>query len=70
MNVLLFVPPFFMCVTRAHGFLKAILHLILFVVLQLHLAIPFLITNAESFFARAFEFKRQFLFKYGSKLIM
>ncbi|EGG14602.1 glycosyltransferase [Cavenderia fasciculata] len=64
MNVLLYAPALLLLLVQTFGFLGAIPKLVLCAVVQVVLAAPFLLYNPESYLNRAFEFSRQFLFKW------
>eukprot|EP01102_Stenamoeba_stenopodia_P007874 TRINITY_DN2222_c0_g2_i2.p1 TRINITY_DN2222_c0_g2~~TRINITY_DN2222_c0_g2_i2.p1 ORF type:complete len:422 (-),score=74.69 TRINITY_DN2222_c0_g2_i2:136-1401(-) len=65
MNVLLFAPAFGLVLVKSVGWLKTIIYLSLSLLVQIGLAWPFLTTYPASYFNRAFEFGRQFIFKWS-----
>ena len=54
-----------MCINFYRGPLITIFSLLFFVVTQLIVGLPFLLVDAESYFRKAFEFKRVFMFKWS-----
>ena len=65
MNVLLFLPALYMCLSRKHGILKATSHLVFIVLSQLIIGYEFISQHPASYFAKAFEFSREFTFKWS-----
>jgi len=64
MNVLLFAPALLLLLWRRFGFLGSIRHLSICAGLQILLGLPFLLTYPVSYISRAFEFSRQFMYKW------
>ena len=64
MNVLLFAPGFALIFYQGVGIYKSALYAILVMSLQIGLAYPFLVSNPTHYLSRAFEFSREFLFKW------
>jgi len=65
MNVLLFVPSLGLLMVKSLGWVRTIPKILLCVIVQVILAVPFLETNPYSYFNRSFEFGRQFFFKWS-----
>ena len=65
MNVLLFIPGIYLILSRSEGIFKGTLYLILIVAMQVLIGFPFIIYYPESYLNKAFEFKREFLFKWS-----
>ena len=68
MNVLLFVPAYGMLLVERFGALRTIPHVLLCVAVQVALAVPFLVRNAASYVAGAFDFGRQFFYVWTVNL--
>lgn len=60
MNILLFLPGLIVVLVKRFGILRSALKLLLMVLVQVVLAIPFLIINAEGYAHGAFDFGRKF----------
>lgn len=65
MNVLLFLPGFLMIWSMSDGILKAVWNLILIVMTQGLIGLPFLKHNWKTYLGKAFELDRQFTFKWS-----
>jgi len=64
MNVLLFFPAFGLILFKSLGAWKTLFNLLLIMLIQIILALPFLIEYPKSYFTRAFEFSRVFTYKW------
>uniref|UniRef100_G3PQJ8 Dol-P-Man:Man(5)GlcNAc(2)-PP-Dol alpha-1,3-mannosyltransferase n=1 Tax=Gasterosteus aculeatus aculeatus TaxID=481459 RepID=G3PQJ8_GASAC len=64
MNVLLFAPGLLMLLLSEFGLIRTIPKLSLCAVIQLLLALPFLLENPMGYMSRAFDLGRQFMFKW------
>lgn len=65
MNALLYLPGFTFILWYCVGTFKTFLNLILIILVQLLLALPFIVYGSlESYFKGAFDFNRQFLYKW------
>ncbi|GBB90444.1 hypothetical protein RclHR1_01740021 [Rhizophagus clarus] len=64
MNVLLFFPAFGLILFKSLGIWKTLFNLLLTIFIQIVLALPFLSEYPKSYFARAFEFSRVFIYKW------
>ncbi|KAG9297597.1 hypothetical protein G9A89_007672 [Geosiphon pyriformis] len=64
MNVLLFFPAFGLLVFKSVGAWKTLFNLLLIISIQVTIALPFLLNNPYSYFSRAFEFSRTFIYKW------
>ncbi|RKO90732.1 glycosyltransferase, partial [Blyttiomyces helicus] len=64
MNILLFAPGFALLVFQSVGFVQALFNVIIVVLIQILLALPFLLHHPASYLHRAFDFSRAFLFKW------
>ena len=64
MNALLFFPGFGLILWKSVGAFKTLYLLSLMLFVQFILGYPFLITYPDSYFNRAFDFKREFLYKW------
>ncbi|KAK5576305.1 hypothetical protein RB653_007446 [Dictyostelium firmibasis] len=64
MNVLLYAPALLFLMLSTFGFWRTIPKLMICGFVQVLLAIPFLLVNPQGYLLRAFEFSRQFLFKW------
>ncbi|KAJ3055088.1 dolichyl-P-Man:Man(5)GlcNAc(2)-PP-dolichol alpha-1,3-mannosyltransferase [Rhizophlyctis rosea] len=64
MNILLFAPGFAFLVWQATGLAGAITNATIVLWPQLLLALPFLLHAPMSYFSRAFEFRREFLYQW------
>ena len=62
MNILLFSPGYAFIFLVEVGLLQSIVYGSLAIIVQIALAIPFLNYSAVSYFTKAFEFSRQFLY--------
>ena len=65
MNVLLFLPGVYLIVSRSEGIFKGTLYMIQIILMQVVIGLPFIQENPYSYFNKAFEFKREFLFKWS-----
>ena len=65
MNILLFVPGIYLILSRSVGLFKGTLYLLIMPLAQVVIGLPFILHNADSYFKKAFEFDRQFLFKWS-----
>ena len=65
MNVLLFIPGIYLILSRSEGIWKGTYYIIQIFLMQLVIGLPFIQHNAMSYFNKAFEFKREFLFKWS-----
>lgn len=65
MNVLLFIPGIYLILSMSEGILKGTYYLIQIFLMQILIGLPFIQHNYESYFSKAFEFKREFLFKWS-----
>jgi len=68
MNVLLFVPAYGLLLVERFGFVRALPHVGLCVVVQLLLGLPFLPVNAVSYARGAFDFGRRFFYVWTVNL--
>ena len=64
MNVLLFFPAFGLILFKSLGVWKTLFNLLLTIFIQIVLALPFLMEYPKSYFTRAFEFSRVFIYKW------
>lgn len=64
MNVLLFAPGLFFLLLMEFGLAKTIPKLVLCAGIQLLLGLPFLLDNPVGYVSRAFDLRRQFMFKW------
>lgn len=64
MNILLFFPAFALVLFKARGIFKTVTSLSHMAMVQLVLGLPFLATYPYSYFSRAFDFSRIFLYKW------
>lgn len=64
MNALLFMPGLAVLMVMRFGLLPSVRHAAVFVAVQLALGAPFLAAYPASYFGRAFEFGRQFFYKW------
>lgn len=64
MNILLYFPAYLLLSHLDTGFNKTVRNVTIIALLQIVLASPFLLSNAQAYFASAFDFRRQFLFKW------
>ncbi|GMH32259.1 hypothetical protein BSKO_00093 [Bryopsis sp. KO-2023] len=64
MNVLLMAPPVLAIVLMSERVIAALVGVVLGVVLQIGLAMPFLMEHPGQYLSRAFEFSRVFLYKW------
>ncbi|TPX72367.1 dolichyl-P-Man:Man5GlcNAc2-PP-dolichol alpha-1,3-mannosyltransferase [Spizellomyces sp. 'palustris'] len=64
MNILLFAPGFALLTFQAVGFQQAVVNAFLAFLVQVTLAVPFLIHHPTSYLIRAFDFGRVFLYKW------
>src|SRR5438874_1184176 len=64
MNVLLFFPAFGLILFKSLGAWKTSFNLLLIILIQIILALPFLMDHPKSYFTRAFEFSRVFIYKW------
>lgn len=65
MNVLLFLPGIYLILSRSEGIWKGTYYLLQILLMQIVIGIPFINENPASYFNKAFEFKREFLFKWS-----
>lgn len=65
MNVLLFAPGLLVLLLKRFSIVKTIMHLAICAIVQVILALPFLATYPISYFRRAFNFGKQFEFKWS-----
>ncbi|VDL64542.1 unnamed protein product [Hymenolepis diminuta] len=64
MNILLFAPGFLIVLLKHRGVYETIGHLAECASVQVLLGAIFLFRNSEAYFGRAFEFSRQFMYKW------
>ncbi|TGZ66414.1 hypothetical protein CRM22_005350 [Opisthorchis felineus] len=64
MNILLFAPGLFLILLYYRGILETAGHLCECIIVQLVLGAPFLFHNYEAYISRAFNFGRQFMYKW------
>nr|CDS33906.1 dolichyl P Man:Man(5)GlcNAc(2) PP dolichyl [Hymenolepis microstoma] len=64
MNILLFAPGFLLVLLKHRGVYETIGHLAECALIQVLLGAVFLFHNSEAYFSRAFEFSRQFMYKW------
>lgn len=64
MNILLFAPGFLLVLLKHRGIYETIGHLAQCASVQVLLGGIFLFRNSEAYFGRAFEFSRQFMYKW------
>ncbi|KAM9986874.1 hypothetical protein ACTFIY_011283 [Dictyostelium cf. discoideum] len=64
MNVLLYSPALLFLLLSTFGIWRTIPKLMICALVQVLLAIPFLLVNPQGYLLRAFEFSRQFLYKW------
>jgi alpha-1,3-mannosyltransferase len=64
MNVLLFFPAFGLILFKSLGAWKTSFNILLAIFIQIVFALPFLMEYPKSYFARAFEFSRVFIYKW------
>ncbi|KAN0039626.1 hypothetical protein ACTA71_007427 [Dictyostelium dimigraforme] len=64
MNVLLYSPALLFLMLATFGFWRTIPKLMICGFVQVLLAVPFLLVNPQGYLLRAFEFSRQFLYKW------
>jgi alpha-1,3-mannosyltransferase len=62
MNVLLFVPALAILLCQRFGAWRAFAHIIFIIIVQIILAIPFLMVHARNYFRLAFDFGRAFFY--------
>mmetsp|Transcript_25544 Transcript_25544/g.28381 ORF Transcript_25544/g.28381 Transcript_25544/m.28381 type:complete len:293 (-) Transcript_25544:19-897(-) len=65
MNVLLFLPGIYLVLSRSEGIWKGTFYIIQIFLMQFVIGLPFIRANPASYFNKAFEFKREFLFKWS-----
>lgn len=64
MNVLLYVPGLLVVLLRTLGLSESLVHVAIIIVIQIWLGLPFLVPHPRSYLANAFDFSRQFLYKW------
>ncbi|KAG0056099.1 Lethal(2)neighbour of tid protein [Gryganskiella cystojenkinii] len=64
MNILLFFPAFGFLLWQAQGVVGTIIHLVLMVLIQVLLSLPFTLHHPQSYLQKAFEFSRVFMYKW------
>lgn len=64
MNIMLFAPGLLVLMLYETGLIKTIIQLMLCALVQIVLAVPFLLENPSGYLMRAFDFGRQFTFKW------
>jgi alpha-1,3-mannosyltransferase len=64
MNVLLYVPGLLVVLLKTLGLCDSAVHLGIIVVIQIWLGLPFIVPYPRSYLANAFDFSRQFLYKW------
>ncbi|MBW0476262.1 hypothetical protein O181_015977 [Austropuccinia psidii MF-1] len=64
MNILLFLPAYGLIYFQATGLLKTLKLMLILVLIQIWLAIPFLMTFPKEYLTKAFEFKRVFKYQW------
>lgn len=64
MNTLLFAPGFALLYYQGTGFGYSIISAVAVVVIQVLIGLPFLLHNPSSYISKAFEFSRQFFYKW------
>lgn len=64
MNVLLYLPGLLVVLLKTLGLVDSLVHILIMVVIQVWLGLPFLVPYPRSYLANAFDFSRQFLFKW------
>lgn len=65
MNVLLFLPGLLLVWNYSFGPVKTIGILVILVLTQVLIGLPFILVDARAYFGKAFEFDRKFLFKWS-----
>lgn len=64
MNVLLFLPAWMILMLKHVGFVRSLGHGLMMIAVQIGVGYPFLSTYPASYLGRAFEFSRQFFYKW------
>ena len=64
MNVLLFAPGLLVLLLQFHSAFRTLCYLSVCAITQIVLGLPFLLTHPINYISRAFQFNRQFLFKW------
>ncbi|KAF9313191.1 dolichyl-P-Man:Man(5)GlcNAc(2)-PP-dolichol alpha-1,3-mannosyltransferase [Podila horticola] len=64
MNILLFFPAFGFLIWQTQGIVGTVIQLILMMLIQVLLSLPFTLTYPESYLRKAFEFSRVFEYKW------
>ncbi|GAM21177.1 hypothetical protein SAMD00019534_043520 [Acytostelium subglobosum LB1] len=64
MNLLLFAPALLLLLLQTYGVAKTVPRLAICAIVQVLLGVPFLMRNPVGYVARAFEFSRQFMYKW------
>ena len=65
MSALLYLPALLMCLNFRFGLLKTLSALVFLVLAQLIIGLEWILHNRKSYFGKAFEFDRVFLFKWS-----
>jgi alpha-1,3-mannosyltransferase len=63
-NILLFLPGLLVILVQKYGLLKFISKLLLIILIQILVSLPFLYHNPNSYISRSFSTKRKFLYKW------
>jgi alpha-1,3-mannosyltransferase len=64
MSVLLYVPGLLVVLLKTLGLFDSAVHLGIIIVIQIWLGLPFIVPYPRSYLANAFDFSRQFLYKW------
>mmetsp|Transcript_33798 Transcript_33798/g.24841 ORF Transcript_33798/g.24841 Transcript_33798/m.24841 type:complete len:172 (+) Transcript_33798:358-873(+) len=65
MNILLFLPSLLLNLNFHFGLLKTMLSLLFILGSQAALGLPFILADPHAYLSKAFEFKREFMFKWS-----
>lgn len=64
MNILLYMPGLLVVFLKSLGVIESLVHLGIIVLFQVWLAMPFLMSHPRAYLSHAFDFSRQFLYKW------
>eukprot|EP01095_Lingulamoeba_sp_RSL-Kostka_P000131 TRINITY_DN10238_c0_g1_i1.p1 TRINITY_DN10238_c0_g1~~TRINITY_DN10238_c0_g1_i1.p1 ORF type:complete len:433 (+),score=81.54 TRINITY_DN10238_c0_g1_i1:27-1325(+) len=68
MNILLYAPAVGLMLVKQFGFVKTVPHLMFMALIQIVAGLPFLLTFPKEYFNGAFNFSRQFMYKWTVNL--